>query len=170
MTLETRAAPSRAAEALAAAGLDLPEPHVTEFDYIPVAVHGTTAYVAGQIPKTGANDLLHAGRVGAEVTAEQAFASARLAALQGLAWVDARAGGLDNVERVLRMDVFVAADDGFRDISRVADAASRVLIHAFGEAGRHPRSVLGVSQLPRNAPVLLEMTLALRKPVAAQTR
>lgn len=159
---------SRPEAALAAADLVLPAPYPTEYDYIPVATHGTTAYVAGQIPKTDTAELLASGRVGAEVTEDQALEAARRAALQGLAWIHARAGGLDNVERVLRMDFYVAAADTFADISRVADAASGVLFVAFGEAGRHPRSVLGVSRLPRNSPVLLELTVALRKAVSAE--
>lgn len=154
-----------AKRALAEAGLDLPPPHPTEFRYVPLAVQGSTAYVAGQIPKTSSDDLLVEGRVGREVTLEEAYAAARLAVLQGLAWIDLQAGGLDNVERVLRMSVFVAAADEFRGISHVADAASEVLERAFGDPGRHPRSVIGVSHLPRNAPLLVELTVALRAPI-----
>ena len=154
--------------ALAAAGLELPQAHPTKYDYIPLSIHERTAFLAGQIPKTGAGAILHSGRVGREVTLEQARDAARLCVLQGLAWLESLAGGLDNVAKVLRIDVFVAADENFLDISDVADAASGVLAIAFDRAGRHPRSVLGVSRLPRNAPVLVELTVALYDTVATE--
>ncbi len=147
---------------LAAAGIALPEPHPTEFAYVPLAIHERTAFLAGQIPKTGSGRITVAGRVGGEVSLAEAQAAARVAAQQGLAWLDALAGGLDNVARVLRMDCFVAVAEGFQEMSRVADTASGLLETAFGAAGRHPRSVIGVSRLPRNAPLLLELTVALR--------
>ncbi|MBJ3777537.1 RidA family protein [Acuticoccus mangrovi] len=155
------APPGRVRQRLTEAGIGLPDPHVTHFDYIPVSIHGTTAYLAGQIPKTDADEILVTGRLGESVGVEDGKAAARLAAGQGLAWLDALAGGLDNVARVLRMDFFCAVDDAFADMSLVADAASGILVAAFGEAGRHPRSVIGVRRLPRNSPVLLDLAVAL---------
>lgn len=142
------------------AGITIPRPEITRFDYLPVSFHGRVAYLAGQIPKVG-EDVLHAGRVGDSVSFDDAVEAARVATGQALAWVEHSCGGLENVERVLRMDFYVAVSDEFERMSDVADAASGLLAEVFGESGRHPRSVIGVRRLPRNAPVLIELTLAL---------
>ena len=149
-------------ERLRALGVELPAPETTIYDYIPLSVHNRVAYLAGQIPKRP-DGLVAVGKAGAEVPLDLARTAAKVCVEQALAWIDAEAGGLDNVERVLRMDCFVAAAEGFEQISDIADAASGLLIALYGEAGRHPRSVIGVSRLPRNAPVLLELTFALKQ-------
>lgn len=145
----------------AAVRATLPKPETTVYGYIPVRVFAQTAYVAGQIPKVPGG-LFAVGRVGAAIDLETARAAAVVAADQALAWLDAEAGGLENVACILRADCFVAAADDFAAISEVADAASGRLIEVFGEDGRHPRSVIGVARLPREAPVLLEVTAGLR--------
>ena len=142
--------------------LRLPEPTKPSFQYLSVCTHDGIAYLAGQIPKTGPTELLHAGKVGREVSLDQARACARLAVLHGLSWLRHELGGLDRVERILRLDCYVAVAPGFLDMSRVIDAASELLVSLFGDRGRHPRSVLGVAVLPRDAPVLVEMTVAIR--------
>lgn len=147
------------------ANLDaLPEPETTIYNYDPVTVHGRIAYLAGQIPKQN-GALAYCGLVGGDVPLEDAKKAARICAEQALAWVNKSAGGLANVERVLRIDCFVAHADGFLQISDIADAASNLLIEYLGDAGRHSRSVIGVKSLPRNAPVLIEVTMALRHEV-----
>lgn len=145
---------------LAELGSTLPAPETTIYDYVPIKVHDRIAYLAGQIPKLDGS-LVAVGRAGREVSLEQAVAASRVCVEQALAWIDAKAGGIENVEQVLRMDCYVAADDDFTQISDIADAASGLLIGLYGEAGRHPRSVIGVAQLPRRVPVLLELTVAL---------
>ena len=143
----------------------LPAPETTVFNYDPITVHGRTAYLAGQIPKRDGS-LAYCGLVGDSLSIEDAKKASRICAQQALAWVHKCAGGLDNVERVLRIDCFVAHADGFAQISDIADSASSLLIEYLGEAGRHSRSVIGVKSLPRNAPVLIEMTMALRKEIS----
>ena len=143
---------------------DLPAPEGTLYKYDPVTVHERVAYLAGQIPKQN-GELAYSGSVGGEVTLEEAKHAARICAEQALAWAHASAGGLANIERVLRMDCFVAHADGFTQMSDIADAASGRLIEYLGEAGRHSRSVIGVKSLPRTAPVLIEVTMALRQGV-----
>ena len=142
-------------------GIELPAPETTVYDYIPLSVHNRVAYLAGQIPKRP-DGLVAVGRAGDDVTLERAQEAARVCVEQALSWVHAMAGGVDNVERVLRMDCYVAAAEGFVQISDIADAASGLLIALYGDAGRHPRSVIGVSRLPRRSPVLLELTFALK--------
>ncbi|MCP5082696.1 MAG: RidA family protein [Alphaproteobacteria bacterium] len=143
---------------------DLPAPEPTIYNYDPVTVHGRIAYLAGQIPKQNGT-LAFSGLVGGDVTLGDAKSAARICAEQALAWVNRSAGGLANVERVLRMDCFVAHADGFTQISDIADAASDHLVEYLGDAGRHSRSVIGVKSLPRDAPVLIEVTMALRRDV-----
>lgn len=140
----------------------LGEAFETVFDYIPSATDGRILCLAGQIPKTGPETIHIAGRVGGEVSLDDARESARIAARQALAWLERETGSLDRIDRILRISVYVAVADGFGEISKVADAASGIFAEVLGERGRHPRSVIGVSCLPRNAPVLLEVTASLR--------
>lgn len=138
----------------------LPEPAMPGFKYIPVTIHRRVAYVAGQVPKVG-DEIRPVGRVGAEVGFDQACGAARTCVLQGLAWLRHYLGSLDRVERILRLTGYLAVAPGFERMSEVTDAASDLLIDVFGENGRHPRAVVGVLALPRNAPVLLELTVGI---------
>ncbi|EAP75505.1 RidA family protein [Roseovarius nubinhibens] len=116
-------------------------------------------FLAGQIAKISATEIHAAGRCGDTIDVETAKDSARLAAHQGIAWLGKHLGPGERIEKILRVDVFVAVTPEFDHISEVADAASEIFIEAYGDAGRHARSVLGVTRLPRNAPVLLEITV-----------
>jgi enamine deaminase RidA (YjgF/YER057c/UK114 family) len=166
----TDASPHRRTETSAAPRADLasiartlPQPEGTKYPYELVRIEGCTAYLAGQIPKRD-GQLAYVGRVGAEVTAREATSAARICAEQALAWLNHSAGGLGNLGRILRLTCYVAHDDSFQDISAVADGASIYLIETLGDAGRHARSVVGVKSLPRNAPVLVELTASLLAP------
>ena len=139
----------------------LPRPETTIYPYEPVIVDGTTAYLAGQIGKQDGG-LAHVGVVGQELSVSEGASSARICAQQALSWLSASTGGLANLRRVLRMTCYVAHADGFDQISEVANGASDYLIETLGERGAHSRSVIGVKSLPRNAPVLVELTAALR--------
>ncbi|KLN61909.1 hypothetical protein WH96_04010 [Kiloniella spongiae] len=142
----------------------LPQPEGTKYPYELVIVHGLTAYVAGQIPKQN-GELAYTGKVGQDLKIEEAIASARICSHQVLAWLNYSAGGLENLDRLLRMTCYVAHDDSFENISEVADGASNYLIDTLGDQGRHVRAVVGVKSLPRNAPVLVEVTASLLAPV-----
>ncbi len=139
----------------------LPEPIGTDYEYIMAARHGRLVMVAGQIAKTGRATLHATGRCGEDIDLATAKRNAEIAAGQVLAWLADYTKPNETVERIMRMTVYVAVGDEMFDISAVADAASRTLISAMGERERHPRSVIGVSRLPRNAPVLLEVTALL---------
>lgn len=151
---------------LAAVANRLPKPEVTKYPYELVITDGTTAFLAGQIPKR-AGQLAVIGKVGMDVSCTEAAMAARICAEQALAWLNHSAGGLENLRRILRLTCFVAHDDTFQDISAVADGASTYLIEMLGDQGRHTRSVVGVKSLPRDAPVLVEVTAALISPVRA---
>jgi enamine deaminase RidA (YjgF/YER057c/UK114 family) len=146
---------------LAELGLRLPEAAKPSFLYVPVVVHGNVAYVSGQLPKVG-GDVWTTGKVGAEVSTDDAKEAARICVLQALAVLREALGSLDRVERVLKVNGYVASAPGFNQQPTVIDAASELLVQVFGEAGRHARAAVGVPELPRNSPVEIEFTVAVR--------
>jgi len=155
---------------LALLGLRLPEVKPPAFHYVPVVAHGGIAYVSGQVPWTDGGAIMSPGKVEREVPLEQAEEAARRCVLQALAWLNqALAGGLDEIERALRVTGSVASSPGFDQQPKVIDAASEILVKLFGHAGHHARSAIGVAELPRNAPVEIEFIFAIkRRPNIAQ--
>jgi enamine deaminase RidA (YjgF/YER057c/UK114 family) len=149
-------------EAMDRLEIELPEPAQPAFNYVPAVVHAEQILVSGQLPKEGGEVQIH-GRLGGDVDQEEGRKAARLCVLQGLAVAAAAAGGLDRIERVLRVTGYVASEPNFYEQPRIVDAASDLLGEVFGEYGRHARSAVGVTALPRNAPVELEFIFALRQ-------
>ncbi|MDP9829542.1 RidA family protein [Kineosporia succinea] len=138
------------------AGAGLPEPAAPLANYAAVTRTGSLLFTAGQLP-VAAGVMLAEGKVGTSVTPEQAGACARQAALNALAAIRAEVGDLSKVVRVVKVVVFVASDPSFTGQPGVADAASEVMNLAFGAAGRHSRSAVGVAVLPKDAPVEVEV-------------
>lgn len=141
------------------------EPQVgygTSFTYKPFSRSGSLVFVAGQIPKVDRDTVLRPGRCGEEHDLASARESAQLAARQAIHWIEAAMTASETLDEVLRLSVYVAVTGEFTEMSEVADAASQTFIDRFGPRGAHPRSVLGVLLLPRNAPVLIEATARLR--------
>lgn len=136
-------------------GYELPDVAAPVAAYVPALRRGSTVYTAGQLPFVdGALPLT--GKVGAEVTAEQAEDLARQCALNGLAAVRGLLGTLDTITQVVKVTAFVASDPSFTGQPAVANGASVFLGRVFGDAGIHVRSAVGVSVLPLNAPVEIE--------------
>ncbi|WP_405167684.1 RidA family protein [Nocardia sp. NBC_01499] len=123
--------------------------------YIPAIRTGSLVYTSGQLPMAD-GQLTVAGKVGAEVSTEQAKEAARLCALNALAAVHDLVG-LDAVVRVVKVVGFVASAPGFNDQPIVINGASEFLGEVFGDAGVHARSAVGVSELPKNTPVEVEI-------------
>jgi enamine deaminase RidA (YjgF/YER057c/UK114 family) len=144
---------------LAELGIALPEAAAPSFNYVPVTLHKGIAHVSGQMPKID-GEVRVFGKVGNEVDLETAREQARICILQGLACLHAALGSLDRVERILKINGFVASAPGFNAQPKVIDAASDLLVQVFGDAGRHARAAVGVAELPRNAAVEIEMTVA----------
>ena len=139
-------------ERLAELGIVLPPTPQPVASYIPVKVVGDLAWVAAQIPmQDGAVTV--SGKVGVEVTADEANAAARRCALQALAALQAALGTLDRVKGIVKLDVFVASAPGFTDHPKVANGASDLLVEVFGDEGRHARAAVGVAELPLGAAV-----------------
>lgn len=143
-------------------GLRFPAPPRPAFNYLSVVLHGGIAYVSGQLPREG-ESVMYPGKVGAEVTLEQAREAARYCVLFGLAALEELLGDLDRVDRVLKITGFVNSAPGFNQQPKVLDAASDLLVSLFGDRGRHARSAVGAPELPRNTPVEVEMIVAVKE-------
>jgi enamine deaminase RidA (YjgF/YER057c/UK114 family) len=149
-----------ASERLAELGIILPAVAKPLAAYVPAVRTGALVYTSGQLPLQ-AGDLTHIGKVGAEVTPEQAKVAARTCALNALAAIDALVG-IDAVIRIVKVVGFVASAPGFSGQPGVVNGASEVLGELFGAAGAHARSAVGVSELPLDAPVEVELIVEVR--------
>ena len=142
-------------------GIELPPIGAAAGLYLPCVRTGNLLFISGQLPmKDGA--LARTGKLGREVTIEEAAPLARQCALQALAIVRAETGTLDAVSRVVRVAGFVASAEGFTDHPKVINGASQLLLDVFGEAGRHARIAVGLAELPLGAPVEVEFLFELR--------
>ncbi|MCV7259578.1 RidA family protein [Mycobacterium shimoidei] len=138
-------------------GIQLPEVAKPLASYVPAVRTGNLVYTSGQLPMQ-AGKLAAIGKVGAEVSAEEAAALARVCALNALAAVDSLVG-IDAVTRVVKVVGFVASAAGFNGQPGVINGASDLLSEVFGDRGAHARSAVGVSELPLNAPVEVELVV-----------
>ena len=150
-----------AAERLAALGLALPPVTAPVAAYVPAVRTGAYVYVSGQVPVADGK-LVATGKVGAEVTAEDAAGMARTCALNAIAAAAEAAGGLDRIRRIVKVVGFVASAPGFGGQPQVINGASGLLIEVFGEDGKHARSAIGVAELPLNVPVEVELIAEVR--------
>ena len=141
---------------LAKLGLALPGATSPAANYVPFTVAKGLLFVAGQAP-VREGQYVYIGRVGAEVTIENAQAAARLCGLNILAQVKAAVGGdWSRVKRCARICGYVSSAPGFFDQPKVMDGASDLMVAAFGDKGRHARTTIGVSALPLEAAVEVE--------------
>ena len=143
-------------ERIADLGLTIPDVVPPAAAYVPAARTGDLVYTAGQVPMVSGK-LPARGKVGAEVSPEQAKELAQVCALNAIAAVKAEVGELSRVTRVVKVVGFVASDPGFTGQSQVINGASELLGKVFGEAGKHARSAVGMAALPLDAPVEVEM-------------
>ncbi|WP_333618329.1 RidA family protein [Dietzia sp.] len=143
---------SRKIEAL---GIELPGVAAPVGSYAPAVRSGNMVYTSGQLPLLG-GELLGTGKVGNDVTIDEASRMARQCALNALAAVDSLVG-IDKVVRVAKVSGFVASAPGFNSQPVVLNGASDVLSEIFGDAGVHARSAVGVAELPLAAPVEVEL-------------
>jgi enamine deaminase RidA (YjgF/YER057c/UK114 family) len=141
---------------LAGLGLVLPPVAAPVAAYVPAVRTGSYVYTAGQLP-LAEGKLLATGKVGAQISAEEAARLARTCALNGLAAVASVAGGLSAIRRIVKVTGFVASSPGFTGQPQVLNGASELLLEVLGEAGRHARSAVGVAELPLDAPVEVEL-------------
>ncbi len=145
-------------ERLERLGLSVPEVVKPVAAYVPAVRTGNHIYTAGQLPMRDGT-LMLTGKVGAEVSAEDASDCAQQCALNALAAVVSVVGDLSQVVRVVKLVVFVASAADFTGHPGVANGASDLVGEVFGDAGKHARSAVGVAVLPLDAPVEVEMVV-----------
>lgn len=148
-------------ERLAELGHAVPEVAKPVAVYVPAVRTGNLVYTSGQLPMRS-GELITTGKVGAEVSAEEAYACAQQCALNAMAAVKAEIGDLSLVARVVKVVAFVASTPDFTGQPGVANGASELIGQVFGDAGVHARSAVGVSVLPLDAPVEVELIVEVR--------
>jgi enamine deaminase RidA (YjgF/YER057c/UK114 family) len=143
-------------ERLAAMGLSVPEVAKPVAAYVPAVRSGNHVYTSGQLPMRE-GQLITTGKVGGEVSPEEAVECAKQCALNAIAAVRAEVGDLAQVKRIVKVVAFVASTPDFTGQPGVANGASELFGEVFGDAGRHARSAVGVPVLPLDAPVEVEL-------------
>jgi enamine deaminase RidA (YjgF/YER057c/UK114 family) len=148
-------------------GIVLPRPPKAVANYIPGVKVGEILYVSGTIGTVpGPNDediLPYKGKVGADLSIEEGYQSARLVAINHLAMIKAVIGDLDNVVRIVKMIGYINAASGFKEAPKVLNGASDLFVEVFGEErGKHARAALYQNELTFDAPVENEMTLQVK--------
>jgi len=138
-------------------GIVLPDPPAPGGNYVPAKTVGQIVYLAGAISSDRSGVI--SGTVGLDRNVEQGYAAARACALAQLAALKRHLGSLDRIKGILSVNGYVNAVAGFADSPKVINGASDLFVEIFGDAGRHVRTALGVSALPRNALVELQMTV-----------
>ena len=142
-------------------GLTLPTATAPVAAYVPAVKSGNLVFTAGQLPVVDGK-LIKEGKVGSDVTAEDAKELAQICALNALAAISL-VTDLDQIERVIRVGGFVNCAPGFTAIPGVINGASELLIKIFGDVnGKHARTAVGVAELPLNAPVEVEVIVQLK--------
>lgn len=150
--------------ALKKRGLSFPEPPAKVGAYEPIKEFGSNfCYLSGSLPSFNGEKKWE-GKLGKEISVEQGQEAAQICALNLLANLNAKYGGLDKVKRIVKMIAFVASTDTFYDHPKVANGASELFVDIFGaETGCCARSAIGVNALPGNAPVEIELLIELKE-------
>lgn len=137
-------------------GLTLPAPPKPVANYVPVVRVGDLLFLSGVLPSRD-GQLIMTGKLGQALSIEQGMEAARVAVLNALAIIRSEVGSLDRVKRIVKMVGHIASASGFADQPQVLNGASDLLVAVFGEAGRHARVAVGAAELPRQAPVEIEL-------------
>ena len=143
-------------EKLKELGIEIPIPPSPAGSYIPVVTTGNLAFVSGQIPmKEG--KVVFEGKVPENQSVESARDAAKICIINGLAQINTYFGTLYNLEKIIKISGFVNSAQDFTEHPKVINAASDFLVEIFGEEGRHSRIAIGVSSLPLNSTVEIDM-------------
>jgi len=142
--------------------IEIPEPPEPAGAYIPARKVGNLVFCSGQGPmKEG--EFTYIGKVGSDLTVEEGYEAARICALNCLAEIRSEVGSLGKIDKIVKLRGFVSSADEFGKQPEVINGASELLQEIFGESGKHARSALGTSELPRNIPVELEMVASIQE-------
>jgi len=137
-------------------GIIIPEVVKPLAAYIPAMQIGNLVMTSGQVPISDGK-VKYTGKVGKDLSEEEGKEAAKLCALNCLSAIKSVIGSFDNIKRVVKLTVFVSSAEGFTAQPKVANGASEFIGEIFGEAGKHVRSAVGVSELPLNSAVEIEM-------------
>ena len=141
---------------LKALNLELPMAPKPVANYVPVVRAGDLLFLSGVLPSRD-GQLILTGKLGQGITIEQGMEAAKVAALNALAIVRSEVGSLDKVKRIVKMVGHIASAPGFTDQPQVLNGASDLLVAIFGDAGKHARVAVGAAELPRQAPLEIEL-------------
>ena len=142
-------------------GYDLPNPPVPAANYIGYVRVGNLLFIGGNIGRIN-GVIKHRGKVGAAVSLEQAYETARNCALNHLAIMKAALGDLDKVERIVKVLGYVNVAPGFTDMPKVVNGESDLFVQLWGERGQHTRAAVGVASLSQDSPVETEVTVLVK--------
>jgi len=148
-------------EELRKIGVNLPEPSESIGNYTSLVRSGNLLFVSGMLPRVNGK-ILFTGKVGGEITLQEGYDAAKLCVLNSLSAVKAEIKNLDKISKVVKVVGYVASEKSFFDQPRVVDGASDMLVRIFGNKGKHARVSVGVSELPGNAPVEIEVIFEIR--------
>ncbi|MDH5738989.1 MAG: RidA family protein [Nitrospira sp.] len=137
-------------------GLELPAPPKPVANYVPAVQVGDLLFLSGVLPSRD-GQLIMTGKLGQGITIEQGVEAARVAVLNGLSIVKHEIGSLDRVKRIVKVVGYIASAPGFTEHPQVLNGASDLLVSLFGDTGRHARVAVGAAELPRYAPVEIEL-------------
>jgi len=149
-------------EKLKTLGFELPQPPTPGANYIPSVRVGDLLFVGGNIGRLNGQPPRRIGKVGGEVTLEQAYEMARDCALNHLAIIKAALGSLDRVKRIVKVLGFVNVAPGFTDMPRVVNGESDLLVKLWGTRGEHARAAVGIASLSHDAPVETEIIVQVK--------
>ena len=144
-------------------GITLPPPGAPGGNYVPFVMAGDLAFMAGQVARE-AGKMKYTGKVGRDISVDDARAAARLCAINLLAQLKVACGGdLDRVERCVRLGGFVNSPPDFIEHPKVVNGASDLMVEIFGERGQHARTAVGAAALPMDSAVEVEAVFLLRR-------
>ncbi len=135
-------------------GITLPEPPTAIAAYVPWIRTGNLVMTSGQLPMRQGR-VAYCGKLGVDLSEDEGYQAARLAAINALAQLKAAAGELSRIGRIVRMEGYVQSGPGFTNQPQVVNGASELLNEVFGDRGRHTRLALGVNELPLGAAIEL---------------
>ncbi len=138
----------------------LPDPPKPVANYVPAVRVGDLLFLSGVLPSRD-GQLIMTGKLVQELSIEQGVEAARVAVLNGLSIIRSATGLLDRVKQIVKMVGHIASASGFMDQPQVLNGASDLLVSVFGNAGRHARVAVGAAELPRHAPVEIELIVEL---------
>ena len=149
-------------ERIAELGLELRIPGAPVANYVNAVKAGELVFMAGKGPRSGESSFV-TGKVGSDLTLDQGYEAARLAAIEQLSALKAEIGDLNRVVRIVKVLGMVNADPEFTDHSKVVNGFSDLMVEVFGERGKHARAAVGMSSLPLGFACEVEMVVQVRE-------